>query len=60
MFNNKPSFKAKATLQNKALTIANTIMNMFYKKDPEGNPAACRLADEVFSENSPTGTPSRN
>jgi hypothetical protein len=49
VFNNKPSFKAKATLQNKALTVANTIMNMFYKKDPESILAARRLA-EVLGE----------
>lgn len=39
-----------STLQNKALTVANAIMNTFYKKDPESIPAARRLADEVFGE----------
>jgi alpha-mannosidase len=39
-----------STLQNKALTVSNAIMNTFYKKDPESIPAARRLADEVFGE----------
>jgi alpha-mannosidase len=40
-----------STLQNKALTVANTIMNVFYKNDPESIPAARKLADGVFGEN---------
>jgi alpha-mannosidase len=44
------TFKGNLTLQNKALAATNTIMNMFYKNDPESIPAACKLADEVFSE----------
>ena len=39
-----------STLQNKALTVANAIMNVFYKNDPESIPAARKLADEVFGE----------
>ena len=39
-----------STLQNKALTVSNAIMNTFYKKDPESIPAGRRLADEVFGE----------
>ncbi|KAH9988748.1 glycosyl hydrolases family 38 N-terminal domain-containing protein [Russula vinacea] len=39
-----------STLQNKALTVANAIMNTFYKKDPESIPAARKLADQVFGE----------
>lgn len=39
-----------STLQNKALTVANAIMNTFYKKDPESIPAARRLADELFGD----------
>ncbi|KAI0293181.1 glycosyl hydrolases family 38 N-terminal domain-containing protein [Multifurca ochricompacta] len=39
-----------STLQNKALTVANAIMNAFYKNDPESIPAARKLADEVFGE----------
>jgi alpha-mannosidase len=39
-----------STLQNKALTVSNAIMNTFYKKDPESVPAARKLADEVFGE----------
>jgi alpha-mannosidase len=40
-----------STLQNKALTVSNAIMNTFYKKDPESIPAARKLANEVFGEN---------
>ena len=40
-----------STLQNKALTVANAIMNTFYNNDPESIPAARKLADEVFGEN---------
>ncbi|KAH9965647.1 glycosyl hydrolases family 38 N-terminal domain-containing protein [Russula compacta] len=39
-----------STLQNKALTVANAIMNIFYKNDPESIPAARKLADEVFGD----------
>jgi hypothetical protein len=40
-------------LQDKPLTVANTIINTFkfYKNDLGSIPAACRLADEVFGEN---------
>ncbi len=41
---------ANSTLQNKALTVANAIMNTFYKDVPESIPAARKLADEVFGE----------
>ncbi|KAF8259316.1 glycosyl hydrolases family 38 N-terminal domain-containing protein [Lactarius quietus] len=40
-----------STLQNKALTVANAIMNTFRKNDPESLIAARKLADEVFGEN---------
>jgi alpha-mannosidase len=40
-----------STLQNKALTVANAIMNTFYKNDPGSILAARKLADEVFGEN---------
>ncbi|KAI0248419.1 glycoside hydrolase family 38 protein [Lactifluus subvellereus] len=40
-----------STLQNKALTVANAIMNVFYKNDPESISVARKLADEVFGEN---------
>jgi alpha-mannosidase len=39
-----------STLQNKALAVANEIMNVFYKNDPESIPTARKLADEVFGE----------
>jgi alpha-mannosidase len=42
---------ANSTLQNKALTVANAIMNIFYKNDPKSIPAARKLADAVFGEN---------
>ncbi|KAI0287851.1 glycoside hydrolase family 38 protein [Russula brevipes] len=40
-----------STLQNKALTVANAIMNTFYKNDPGSIPAARKLADEVLGDN---------
>ncbi|KAI9508062.1 glycosyl hydrolases family 38 N-terminal domain-containing protein [Russula earlei] len=39
-----------STLQNKALTVANAIMNAFNKNDPDSIPAARKLADEVFGD----------
>ncbi|KAH9037516.1 glycoside hydrolase family 38 protein [Lactarius pseudohatsudake] len=39
-----------STLQNKALTVANAIMNTFRNNDPDSIPAARKLADEVFGE----------
>jgi alpha-mannosidase len=45
------SLLGNSTLQNKALTVANTIMNISYKNDPKSIPAARKLADEVFGEN---------
>ncbi|KAI0270408.1 alpha-mannosidase [Gloeopeniophorella convolvens] len=39
-----------STLQNKALTVANAIMNTFYKDDGNSIPAARALAEEVFGE----------
>ncbi|KAI9447174.1 glycosyl hydrolases family 38 N-terminal domain-containing protein [Lactarius psammicola] len=39
-----------STLQNKALTVANAIMNTFRHNDPDSIPAARKLADEVFGE----------
>ncbi|KAH9958156.1 glycoside hydrolase family 38 protein [Russula dissimulans] len=44
------SLPGNSTLQNKALTVANAIMNVFNKNDPESIPAARKLADEVFGE----------
>jgi alpha-mannosidase len=39
-----------SALQNKALTVANAIMNTFRKNDPDSLKAARNLADEVFGE----------
>ncbi|KAH8999594.1 glycoside hydrolase family 38 protein [Lactarius hatsudake] len=39
-----------STLQNKALTVANAIMNTFRNNDPDSLPAARKLADEIFGE----------
>src|SRR6266702_5892582 len=39
-----------STLQNKALTVANAIMNTFRHNDPDSITAARKLADEVFGE----------
>jgi hypothetical protein len=39
-----------SALQNKALTVANAIMNAFRKNDPDSLKAARKLADEVFGE----------
>ncbi|KAI9449033.1 glycosyl hydrolases family 38 N-terminal domain-containing protein [Lactarius psammicola] len=39
-----------STLQNKALTVANAIMNTFRTNDSDSIPAARKLADEVFGE----------
>jgi alpha-mannosidase len=40
----------ESMLQNKALTVANAIMNTFSKNDPDSIPAARKLADEVFGD----------
>jgi alpha-mannosidase len=45
------TLSGNSTLQNKALTVANAIMNTFYKNDPGSILAARKLADEVFGEN---------
>lgn len=39
-----------STLQNKALTVANAIMNTFRKNDPDSLKDARKLADEVFGD----------
>jgi alpha-mannosidase len=39
-----------SALQNKALTVANAIMNTFRKNDPDSLKAARKLADEVFGD----------
>ena len=39
-----------SALQNKALTVANAIMNTFRKNDPDSLQAARKHADEVFGE----------
>lgn len=39
-----------STLQNKALTVANAMMNAFRKNDPDSLTAARKLADQVFGE----------
>ncbi|THH17029.1 hypothetical protein EW146_g3709 [Bondarzewia mesenterica] len=39
-----------SALQNKALSVANEIMNVFYKGDPSTVTAARKLAEEVFGE----------
>ena len=39
-----------STLQNKALTVANAIMNTFRNNDPDSLTAARKLADEVFGD----------
>ncbi|KAI0319402.1 glycoside hydrolase family 38 protein [Amylostereum chailletii] len=40
-----------SVLQNKALTVANKIMNVFHKNDPSTIGEARKLAEEVFGEN---------
>lgn len=44
------SLPGNTALQNKALVVANSIMNVFDKGDSESIPAARKLAEDVFGE----------